>query len=194
MKNLSDRVQELVETGEIQRLGIPYYERQDFIVYYLKGWIEEYKRADSWIKEVEKILNNPNCLTAFGKGLYELQLEDEQRKKATAKRHLVWLGKRYDKVTKGRIFYQPQTKGYQDLEAIKQKVSCAELAAEYLPLQKRGRNYVAICPFHKEKSPSFTVYPNGFKCFGCGWNGDVFKFVMDMDKCDFKEALKKLNV
>ena len=49
----------------------------------------------------------------------------------------------------------------------------------------------ALCPFHREKTPSFTIYPNGGKCFGCGWSGDAIGWLMDYEHLDFKEASAK---
>lgn len=61
-------------------------------------------------------------------------------------------------------------------------------------LRKAGKNMVMCCPFHEEKTASFTVFPDlGFRCFGCGKNGDAFKFVMDKENISFPEALKLLG-
>jgi DNA primase len=63
-----------------------------------------------------------------------------------------------------------------------------------LPLKKAGGNFQALCPFHKEKTPSFNVNPSLqiFKCFGCGKGGDVFTFVMAYENVEFPEAVKRL--
>jgi len=81
------------------------------------------------------------------------------------------------------------------IELIKEKLDIAEIVQEYLPdLKKAGRNYKACCPFHKEKTPSFTVSPEKgiFYCFGCGESGDIFTFVQKMEGLTFHEAAKKL--
>jgi DNA primase len=59
-------------------------------------------------------------------------------------------------------------------------------------LKKSGQNFTGLCPFHAEKSPSFAVHPTKqiYHCFGCGVGGDVFKFVMEMEKCAFPEAIR----
>src|ERR1700757_5148525 len=59
-------------------------------------------------------------------------------------------------------------------------------------LKKNGQNFTGLCPFHSEKTPSFAVHPvkQIYHCFGCGVGGDVFKFVMEMDKCEFMEAVQ----
>jgi DNA primase len=77
------------------------------------------------------------------------------------------------------------------VEEIKKKLNIVEVINQYLPLKKRGRTHMACCPFHGEKTPSFTVSPELqiFKCFGCGKAGDIFTFVQEYEKVDFKEAL-----
>ena len=77
---------------------------------------------------------------------------------------------------------------------IKGKISLVDFLSKDLKLIKSGTNYKALCPFHNEKTPSFTINQekNSFKCFGCGISGDVFSYVMEKYKVDFKEALKIL--
>jgi len=69
-----------------------------------------------------------------------------------------------------------------------------ELIGEYLRLEKKGNNYVALCPFHQEKTPSFSVSPDKqlYYCFGCGEGGDHFKFVMKMENLTFPDAMELL--
>jgi DNA primase len=64
----------------------------------------------------------------------------------------------------------------------------------YFPLKRAGTNFKALCPFHQEKTPSFTVSPSRqtFHCFGCGVGGSVFRFVMDYEHIDFPSAVRKL--
>ncbi len=68
------------------------------------------------------------------------------------------------------------------------------LIGSYISLKRRGRNYVCNCPFHSERTPSFTVFTDtqSFYCFGCGAGGDVITFVMKAENLDFVEALKFL--
>src|SRR5215213_1714544 len=77
---------------------------------------------------------------------------------------------------------------------IKQKISLVDLIGESVQLRKAGASYKGLCPFHGEKTPSFTVTParETWKCFGCGRGGDVFNFVMERDAIDFPEALRRL--
>jgi DNA primase len=64
----------------------------------------------------------------------------------------------------------------------------------YLPLRPRGNTLVALCPFHAEKTPSFTIYRDSqhFHCFGCGKSGDVFSFLMEREGLSFREAMERL--
>ena len=81
------------------------------------------------------------------------------------------------------------------IELIREKLDIVEVVREYVPsLKKAGRNYKANCPFHNEKTPSFTVNPDKkiFFCFGCSTGGDIFKFVMDIEGLTFPEAARKL--
>src|SRR2546421_11025318 len=69
-----------------------------------------------------------------------------------------------------------------------------EVIGSYFPLKRAGANFKALCPFHQEKTPSFTVSPGRqtFHCFGCGAGGSVFRFVMDYEHIDFPSAVRKL--
>lgn len=80
------------------------------------------------------------------------------------------------------------------VEEIKQKLNIVDVINRFTPLKKRGRNHIACCPFHGEKTPSFTVSEELqiFKCFGCGKSGDVFTFVQEYERIDFREALTEL--
>jgi DNA primase len=75
-----------------------------------------------------------------------------------------------------------------------------EVISHFVELKQQGRNYQGCCPFHNEKTPSFSVSPSKgiYKCFGCGKGGDAISFVMDHEKCEFMEAVrigsKKLNL
>ncbi|MGH9804225.1 MAG: CHC2 zinc finger domain-containing protein, partial [Candidatus Acidiferrales bacterium] len=72
-------------------------------------------------------------------------------------------------------------------EKVKQQADIVRVVGEYVRLKKAGQNFVGLCPFHSEKTPSFAVHPvkQIFHCFGCGVGGDVFKFVMDVEKLSF---------
>jgi len=82
-----------------------------------------------------------------------------------------------------------------DTEALKQRHNIVDYISKYVPLKKTGANYQACCPFHNEKSPSFTVNePKQFyHCFGCGASGNVIDFAMEYAQLDFIEACKMLG-
>src|SRR5687767_1132187 len=75
---------------------------------------------------------------------------------------------------------------------VKNQADIVRIVSDYVTLKKRGTNYVACCPFHSEKTPSFNVSQTKgiYKCFGCGAGGGVFDFVMQIEGCDFPEALR----
>jgi DNA primase len=84
--------------------------------------------------------------------------------------------------------------GRETIDRIRARVSLVAVVGETVKLQRRGRSYVGLCPFHQEKSPSFTVSDERglFHCFGCKASGDVFKFVELTEGSSFMDALKKL--
>ena len=77
-------------------------------------------------------------------------------------------------------------------ERVKQQADIVRVVGEYVQLKKAGQNFRGLCPFHSEKTPSFNVHPTRqiYHCFGCGKGGDVFNFVMEMEKCAFPEAIR----
>jgi len=77
-------------------------------------------------------------------------------------------------------------------DRVKQQADIVRVVGEYVRLKKSGQNFTGLCPFHNEKTPSFAVHPvkQIYHCFGCGAGGDVFKFVMEMDKITFPEAVR----
>src|SRR5271155_2357341 len=77
-------------------------------------------------------------------------------------------------------------------ERVKQQADVVRVIGEYVRLKKSGQNFTGLCPFHGEKTPSFAVHPvkQIFHCFGCGKGGDVFSFVMEIEKCQFPEAVQ----
>ena len=89
--------------------------------------------------------------------------------------------------SKGRI---PQ----EILDEIIARTDIVDVVGRYVPLKKQGQNFVGLCPFHHEKTPSFSVSQNKqiFHCFGCGVGGNVFKFLMEIDHLTFPEAVRKL--
>lgn len=80
------------------------------------------------------------------------------------------------------------------LNEIRQAIDIVDLISDYVPLKKQGRNYFGLCPFHGEKTPSFSVSPEKqiYHCFGCGAGGNVFSFLMEYEGLSFQEAAIKL--
>lgn len=80
------------------------------------------------------------------------------------------------------------------IQDVLNRVDIVDVVEKYLPLKKAGQNYQACCPFHKEKSPSFTVSPSKqfYHCFGCGAHGTAIGFVMEYEGLNYPEAIRKL--
>ena len=80
------------------------------------------------------------------------------------------------------------------IDQVRDRVDIVELISGYVQLKKAGRSFKALCPFHPEKTPSFTVNPDKqlFYCFGCGEGGNVFSFLIKMERVTFKEAINLL--
>src|SRR5437867_11990606 len=80
------------------------------------------------------------------------------------------------------------------LEQVRAASDIVDVIGAYLPLKRAGANFVALCPFHREKSPSFNVNPHRqiFHCFGCHKGGDVFSFVREYENISFIDGVKRL--
>ncbi|MBO6575772.1 MAG: DNA primase [Rhodothermales bacterium] len=80
------------------------------------------------------------------------------------------------------------------IESVRSSADVVDVVGDYVRLKKRGSNYVGLCPFHNEKTPSFNVNPSLgiFKCFGCGEGGDVFSFISRVENLTFPEAVTLL--
>lgn len=80
------------------------------------------------------------------------------------------------------------------IEALKRSVNIVDVISEVTPLTKAGRHYLGLCPFHKEKTPSFNVVEDKqfYHCFGCGKSGDVFRFLEDTQQISFIEAVQRV--
>ena len=82
--------------------------------------------------------------------------------------------------------------GERFIQELQERVDLEEVISSHITLRRRGKTLVGLCPFHNEKTPSFTVYPdtNSFYCFGCGAGGDVISFIRRIDNLDYVEAVK----
>ena len=80
------------------------------------------------------------------------------------------------------------------LDELSSRVNIVDVVSAYVPLTKRGSNYWGLCPFHHEKTPSFSVNESRqiFHCFGCGKGGGAYRFLMEMESLTFPEAVQKL--
>ena len=80
------------------------------------------------------------------------------------------------------------------IEEVRQSNDIVDIISQYVHLTRKGRNYFGLCPFHNEKSPSFSVSPDRqiFHCFGCGVGGNVYTFLMKIEGITFKDALEQL--
>ena len=80
------------------------------------------------------------------------------------------------------------------IEELRSRANIVDVIGNYVSLKKRGANYFGLCPFHGEKTPSFSVAPGKqiFYCFGCGKGGDVLKFLMEYENISFQEAVQRL--
>jgi DNA primase len=80
------------------------------------------------------------------------------------------------------------------IEEVRTSASVVDVVSEFVQLRKRGKNYIGLCPFHNEKTPSFTVSEEKqiFHCFGCHTGGNVFKFLMEFQKISFVESVQQL--
>ena len=81
------------------------------------------------------------------------------------------------------------------IERIRNTADIYDVVAQYVGLKKRGRNYFGLCPFHSEKTPSFSVAPDKqiYHCFGCGAGGNVFSFIVEHEKATFVDAVQQLG-
>ena len=81
------------------------------------------------------------------------------------------------------------------INEIRNKTDIVEVVSRYVNLTKTGKNYIGVCPFHDDHSPSMSVSPEKqiYTCFSCGASGNVFTFVSDFEKISFSEAVKLLG-
>ena len=82
----------------------------------------------------------------------------------------------------------------EDIDRIRDLADIVDVVSQFVDLKNRGNNFFGLCPFHNEKTPSFSVAPSKqiYHCFGCGKGGNVFSFIMDYQKISFPESIKIL--
>ncbi|NIR53022.1 DNA primase, partial [candidate division KSB1 bacterium] len=81
------------------------------------------------------------------------------------------------------------------IDEVREATDIVDLVSDYVTLKKKGQNFFGLCPFHNEKTPSFSVHPEKqiFRCFGCGAGGNAFVFLMRHEGVGFPEAVKFLT-
>ena len=81
-----------------------------------------------------------------------------------------------------------------DRDRVREATDIVDLISEVTKVRRSGRTFMAICPFHEEKTPSFHVFPESgrYKCFGCGEGGEVFNFLMKRNNIGFREVVEEL--
>jgi len=81
------------------------------------------------------------------------------------------------------------------IDRIHDTADILDVVSRYVDLKKRGRNFFGLCPFHNEKTPSFSVAPDKgiYHCFGCGNGGNAVNFIMEFEKISFVEAIQELG-
>ena len=91
-------------------------------------------------------------------------------------------------------FRSPQMISQNTIQQILSRIDIVEIVGGFIKLKKRGANYLGLCPFHGEKTPSFTVSPSKeiYKCFGCGRSGNTISFLMEHEKYSYAESLRWL--
>ncbi|MBE6705719.1 MAG: DNA primase, partial [Ruminococcaceae bacterium] len=78
------------------------------------------------------------------------------------------------------------------IDELKHRNNIVETIGRYVDLKRAGSNMLGLCPFHSERTPSFTVFQDNFHCFGCGAGGDVITFTMRMENLDYRGAIELL--
>lgn len=84
--------------------------------------------------------------------------------------------------------------GQDELQSLREKVDIVDVISSYIPLTQKGRNFFGVCPFHDDTNPSMSVSKEKqiYTCFACGASGNVFKFIMDYEHINFREAVSKI--
>ena len=92
------------------------------------------------------------------------------------------------------VYMSPKYFSDDIVDNLRRHFDIVDVIGQYIPLKKSGRNFLGLCPFHSEKTPSFSVSPDKqiFHCFGCGAGGDIFGFIMDIEGLDFRETVMYL--
>lgn len=108
---------------------------------------------------------------------------------------LMWIeiGEALDKMEQPEIV-KPQYKNRLNADEVAERVNIVEIIGNYIQARRSGRYFKTVCPFHTEKTPSMVIYPetNSWYCFGCHKGGNIFHFIQEIEKCNFREALERV--
>lgn len=154
---------------------------------HLSEEIREIKRIVSTLPAVKKQLAL--------RPLYEIILRKLCRERRECQKHIHFLGRCYDLLRGTHLFTPKPIKGRVDIEALKQRISIADIVARDIELRPAGRTLKGRCPFHDDRIPSFVVYPDDGRwwCFACNEGGDVIAYVQKIRHCGFREAVAELQ-
>ncbi len=126
--------------------------------------------------------------------MVELFAEEHKKELVELQKKLNWenikLSSLVDKDTREKL-----TQWKKRIELIKSTLSIDQIVGQYINLRKSGNKSIGKCPFHDDHNPSFVVYPetSSFYCFGCQKSGDIFRFVMEIEKLTFKQAVEAIS-
>lgn len=168
---------------ELGKLGDGSEPSQDLPLKRISSLAEKIEEAQAGIKFYQEQLQAANRWGLGDLAFFEALLAKE---KAELEKLKVRQARARESFAKGKI----------DVEALKQSSDLVEVAESYgLKLRRRGGEYWCKCPFHKEKTPSFSINREKqvFSCFGCGESGDLISFIQKIENCDFITACEKLG-
>lgn len=163
----------------------------------LHRYCEKWLANKRWIERVEGIItrlpDEPGPLSL--KGLYQVMLPRVQHENNKYAHRIRTLQTCFDLLNKTKIFAPKRYRGTVDIRALKERMDISDIIGRYIPLQKCGPRFKGKCPFHPDKTPSLTVFPNEGRwwCFGCNEGGDVIEFVQRINRFTFREAITELQ-
>lgn len=153
---------------------------------------------EKWLDDVEKIIPTLQA-DSFLAGLYQQMVRRTRREQWQIKRRIQLLGRYFDLIN-GTIIFSPKPtaiiSGRVDTLALKEHTRIEDVIARDVELRHSGRTFKGRCPFHKDRTPSFFVYPEEGRwwCFGaCSDGGDAIDFVQRIRNCTFREAVGELQ-
>ena len=166
----------------------------DNLTRYCLAWQSKKKE----IAELERII--PTLPVVEGpislRGLYEVMLPKMQHELYRIEWHIHRLQYCLELLEQKNIFTKPaDIPGHIDVEALKDRLDAVDVISKWVELRQNGRAHKGRCPFHKDRSPSFVVYPEDKRwwCFACSEGGDTITFIQKIRNCGFREAVAELQ-